>query len=195
MFQHLSKKTLILTLIVFWGISIALVVYYTPSLKSTISTQNPVAYVVNVQKIWEDLPATKHLKSDLQKVLSNYHHQLSKIELELKAEHQGLLSSQKSTMSAQELQILEKRKTVFEAKVAATQKDVEAKQQSIGQRHHKATEKLHSIIQEKVKEVAQAQEVELILSTHNVIYADPNRDLTAQVYEKVKAATLNFHME
>ena len=192
MLKHLSKKIRIILLIIFWSLSIALAFYYAPALKTPITTAGPITYVVNVQKIWEDLPATKQLQEDLQKILGRYHDQLSKTEEALKTEHRSLMSAQKNTMSAQDLQILETRKNLFESKVAQTQKDVEEKQHSISQRHQQATHKLHAIIQEKVKEVAEEKGAEIILSTQNVMYSEPGRDLTAQVYAKVKAATLNF---
>jgi Skp family chaperone for outer membrane proteins len=195
MFQRLSKKSLIILLVILGCLSTALAIYYTPALKTPVPIKGRTAYVVNVQKIWEDLPATKKLQEDLQNILERYHQEFSKIELALKAENQALLSSQKETMSNQELQALEKRKSAFHEKAAQTQKDVETKQQSISQCHHRAIEKLHSIIQEKVKELAQQEDIELILSAQNVIYVDPQRDLTAKVYENVKAATLKFHME
>lgn len=192
MLEHMSKKMRIILVIVFWGLSIALAIYYAPALKPPVATAGPVTYVVNVQKIWDDLPATKQLQEDLQKILGRYHEQLSKTEEALKAEHLSLMSAQKNTISAQDLHLLETRKNVFESKVAQTQKDVEEKQNSISQRHQQATHRLHGIIQEKVQEVAEEKGAEIILSTQNVMYSEPGRDLTAQVYEKVKAATLNF---
>lgn len=162
---------------------------------SRLSSAQELIYVVNIQKIWEDLPATKQIQEDLQKILEIYHQQLTKTEAELKAEHQALLSAEKSPMSVTESHALEKRKSAFEAKVEATQKNVETKQQSINKRHTLAMEKLRAIIHEKVKEVANEQGIEVILSAQQVIYSNHNRDLTDKVYEKVKAATNNFHME
>jgi Skp family chaperone for outer membrane proteins len=199
MFQRLSKNSLILLPVVLGCLlgylGTALWVYYAPALKTPVPIEGHVPYVVNVQKIWDDLPATKKLQDDLQKTLEQYHQEFSKTEKELKAEDQALFSLQKGTMSAQESQALENRKSLFYEKAAQTQKDVETKQKSISQRHSSATEKLHAIIQEKVKEVAQQENIELILSAHNAIYVDPQRDVTAKVYEKVKDATINFDMQ
>ena len=171
------------------------VFYYLLSPKVASAARDSLVYVVNLQKIWEDLPAAKQLETDLKKTLGAYHQQLSKTELELKAEHQDLLTAQKKQLSPQELQILERRKTVFENKVTQTQKDVETKQQFISERHQEMTRKLHAIIEEKIRETARQQGGELVLSSQTVVYSVPERDLTPQVFEKVKAATLNFPRE
>jgi Skp family chaperone for outer membrane proteins len=195
MFQRLSKKSFILLLIILGGISTALGIYYASPLRAPGPVKETVTYVVNVQKIWEELPATKKLQDDLQKTLEQYHQEFSKTEKDLKAEDQALFSLQKNTMSAQESQALENRKSLFYEKAAQTQKAVEDKQKYMSQLHSRATEKLHAIIQEKVKELAQQENIELILSSQNVIYVDPQRDLTPKVYEKVKDATSNFDMQ
>jgi outer membrane protein len=195
MFQRLSKNSLILLLVILGSISTALGIYYAPTLKTPVSVKEPVTYVVNVQKIWDELPATKKLQDDLQKTLEQYHQEFSKTEQDLKSEDQELFSLQKAPMSAQESQALENRKSLFYEKAAQTQKAVEDKQKSMSQLHSRATEKLHAIIQEKVKELAQQENIELILSSQNVIYVDPQRDLTSRIYEKVKEATHNFDMQ
>lgn len=195
MFQRLSKRNLVTLLVILGCLSTIVAMYYIPSLKGPAPIKGSIPYVVNVQKIWEDLPATKKLQEDLQKILEQYHQELSKTEKELKAEHQALFFRQEGPVSAQASQALEEKKSVFYAKAAQTQKDVETKQQSISQRHNKATEKLHAIIQEKVEELAQQENIELILSAQNVIYIDPQRDLTPKVYAKVKEATMTFDIQ
>lgn len=137
--------------------------------------------IINVEKIMAKSKAAQSVRTQLQSKQKSFQAELDAKQKQLVQEDQELVK-QKNTLAKD---AFEKKVKDFQAKAATAQREIQTKKSSLD----KAFAAALGQIQEKVvaisKNVAENKDLKAIISASQVLYGDPELDITDDVLEQL----------
>ncbi|OYW14066.1 MAG: hypothetical protein B7X02_00875 [Rhodospirillales bacterium 12-54-5] len=143
--------------------------------------------VVNVQKIMHDSKAAADVSSQLQAKQKSFQGELDAKEKSLLAEDQSL-SKARSTMAKD---AFEQKVKDFRSKTADAQREVQVKKAQLDKAYTGALEKIQTTVSDIVKDIASEKKLSLVVTSGQVLYADPSLDITDDVLKRLDSKLPN----
>ncbi|AJJ10915.1 outer membrane family protein [Yersinia rohdei] len=138
--------------------------------------------IVNVSSIFQQLPARETVAKQLENEFKGRASELQKMEQDLQAKMQKFqrdASTMKASDRSKTEQDIMKQRDAFSQKAQAFEQDNRKRQ-------NEERNKILSRIQDAVKSVASKGGYDVVIDANAVAYADPSKDITADVLKQVK---------
>ena len=153
------------------------------SLLSSVAHAETNVGMVNVAKIMQNSKAAVSVRSQLQAKQKSFQSDLDSKEKALLAEDQALVKQKDSTDKA----AFDKKVKDFREKAAAEQRAVQGKKAALDKSFTAALEEIQKSVLDIVKQISADKKLNLIVSTSQVLYADPALDITDEVLKQLDA--------
>ncbi|MDX2094542.1 MAG: OmpH family outer membrane protein [Alphaproteobacteria bacterium] len=137
--------------------------------------------VVNVAKIMQSSKAATSVRTQLQAKQKSFQAELDAKEKELLNEDQALVKQKDMADKA----AFEKKVKDFRAKAANEQREVQSKKAQLDKSFAGALDEIQKTVFEIVKQVAAEKKLNLVVSSSQVLYADPALDITEDVLKRL----------
>jgi outer membrane protein len=151
----------------------------------------PVIGVVDIQKILVDLPVTKKIQEQLEKLRKDFAAEVGKYESELRKSEKSLVDSQKKLSEAE----FAKKREAFEKRIGEVQTTVEKRKGQLDKTFASAMEKVNNKIMDAISQVAKAKGLNLVLFPMSVAYSADNLDISKEVSDIVKTTLTDVKIE
>lgn len=151
----------------------------------------PVVGVVDIQKILADLPVTKKIQEQLEKLRKDFAAEVGKYEGELRKADKSLAEAQKKLSEAE----FAKKRSAFEARITEVQQIVEKRKGQLDKSFAGAMEKVNTKVMEAISQVAKAKGLNLVLFPMSVAYSAETLDVSKEVSEIVKKTLTDVKIE
>ena len=139
--------------------------------------------VVNIQRIMKDSKAATDVRNQLQAKQKAFQADLDSKEKALHAEDQSL-AKQRSTTDKDAFAAKVK---AFQTKAAEAQKEVQTKKAQLDKAFNGALEQIQSSVTDITKQIATEKKLGMVVTSNQVIYADPALDVTDEVLKSLDA--------
>ncbi|PZP85438.1 MAG: hypothetical protein DI582_05860 [Azospirillum brasilense] len=143
--------------------------------------------VVNTQKIMRESKAAISVRSQLQAKQKSFQAELDAKEKQLLAEDQALVK-QSNTM---EKAAFDQKVKDFRSKAAVAQREVQQKKLAVDKALASSLENIQKTVLEITKEVAAEKKISIVLSSGQVLYAEPTLDITDEVLSRLNSKLPN----
>ena len=143
--------------------------------------------VVNTAKIMRDSKAAQSVRSQLQAKQKSFQADLDAKEKQLLAEDQALAKQQSSVDKA----AFEQKVKEFRARAAAAQREVQQKKLAVDKALATALENIQQTVVQITKEVATEKKMNAVVSSAQVLYAEPGLDITDEVLNRLNSKLPN----
>ncbi len=137
--------------------------------------------VVNVQRIMRDATVAASARDQLKAKQTEFKEQISRQETELQKEDQEL--AKQRTILAQDA--FQERVKTFQKKAAETQKDVQAKRQSLSKAYNQALADIQKKVTDIIQDISKDKKLALVIPTSQVLYFEGSLDITDQVLTRL----------
>lgn len=137
--------------------------------------------VVNTAKIMRDSKAAQSVRSQLQAKQKSFQSELDAKEKQLLAEDQALAKQQASVDKA----AFEQKVKDFRAKAATAQREVQQKKLAVDKALATALEDIQKTVIDITKQVAAEKKINVVVSSAQVLYAEPGLDMTDEVLKRL----------
>lgn len=147
--------------------------------------------VVDVQYILANSLAIKDLRRQIELITQDLHTQMTNKELELKKNEESLIGMKGKISSAQS----EKESIGFNKKVSEAQKYAQQQKIKLEKVNSEGILKVHNATIETIKEVCKRRSCNIVLPSSQLLYADPDLNITTDVLEMLnkKISTIKVH--
>ena len=140
--------------------------------------------VVDVQTILELSTAVGNIRSSVEKISLELQNEFSHKEQELKKIESELIEKQKTLAQDQ----FDKEVLNFNQQVTETQKKAQEKKIKLEQYHSKAISKVNEVAMQIIRDIAQENNLNIVLPSTQVLYADETLNITEKVLLKLNKA-------
>jgi Skp family chaperone for outer membrane proteins len=138
---------------------------------------------VNIAKIMRDSKAAVSVRTQLQAKQKSFQAELDAKEKALLGEDQSLVKQKDSTDKA----AFDKKVKDFREKAAGEQRAVQAKKAALDKSFAGALDDIQKNVLDIVKQVAAEKKMEMVVSSAQVLYAEPALDVTDEVLKRLDA--------
>ncbi len=147
--------------------------------------------VVDVQYILANSLAIKDLRRQIELITQDLHTQMTNKELELKKNEESLIGMKGKIPSAQS----EKESIGFNKKVSEAQKYAQQQKIKLEKVNSEGILKVHNATVETIKEVCKRRSCSIVLPSSQLLYADPELNITTDVLEMLnkKISTIKVY--
>lgn len=149
--------------------------------------------VVNIQQIMRESKAAESIREQMKAKQKGFQEELDKREKDLQSEDQEL-AKQRSVLSQE---AFEKKYQEFRKKAADAQKEVRTKRAALDKGFTQALGDIQKKVLEIVEGISKDKGFNAVISTSQMLYADPDLDITTEVLEKLNSdmpkLTVNFN--
>lgn len=135
--------------------------------------------VVDFDRIWREAKAAVYVRDELEKIRESYQKEVIKFEGELRTKEESLRKKQE-TLSSEKY---EKLRADFENEVKQVQKEVQARKQKLEHVFQVSMDAIRDNLTQAVKEVAEREKYEIVLSESQIAYHTKKYNITEQVLE------------
>jgi outer membrane protein len=146
--------------------------------------------VVNIQQIMRDAKAAEAIRGQMKSKQKSFQEELDKREKELQTQDQEL-AKQRSVLSQE---AFEKKYQEFRKKASDAQKEVRTKRAALDKGFTQALAEIQKKVLEIVEKLAKEKDVDAVISTGQMLYADPSLDLTAEVLTRLNSQMPNVNV-
>lgn len=153
----------------------------TAALSAPAFAQGTTIAVVNIQGIMRDSAAAKSVRQQLEAKQKTYQAEIAKIEEQMQKEEQEL-GKQRSVLSQE---AFEEKVKAFRTKATTTQRDVQAKKATLDNAFEGALNDIQKVVTEIIAELAKEKGFQLAVPTSQLLYAQPDMDISATVLERL----------
>lgn len=163
------------------------------SLSATGALAETKLAVVNIQQIMRESKAAESVREQMKAKQKNFQTELDKLEKELQTEDQEL-AKQRSVLSQE---AFEKKYQDFRQKAADGQKEVRTKRAALDKGFTQALSDIQKKVLDIVDTISKDKGYNAVISTSQMLYADPELDITQEVLSKLNSElpslTVNFN--
>ncbi len=146
---------------------------------------------VNIGRIMESSKAATSIRSQVEAKKKDFQSQLDSKGKELQAEQQNLLKQKDSVDKA----AFEKKVADFKAKEASAQKAIQDKSVQLDKAVNDALAQIQQTVTDITKDVAGEKKLSVVVTSSNVVYADPSLDVTDEVLKRLDAKLPNVSVK
>lgn len=133
--------------------------------------------VLNIQEIMRESLAAKSVKTTLENQQKSFQSEMTKKEQDLQAKEKKL-AEQRAVLSQEEF---EKRVKEFRTQATGAQREVQAKKARLDKAFADALAEIQKSVMDIVSEKAKAEQIQMVVPTSQLLYADPTLDITDEV--------------
>lgn len=140
--------------------------------------------IINIEKIMKESKAAQSIRTQLQDKQKGFQADLDSKQKQLQAEDQSLVK-QKNTLSKD---AFEKKVKDFQAKAAGAEREIQTKKAALDKAFTAALKEVQDKVIGISKEIADAKDMDLVVSSSQVLYGKPSLDITDDVLKKLDAS-------
>lgn len=167
--------------------TLAIAAIATLALQGSAFAEGSKIAIVNIQSIMRDSTAAKSIRTQLESKQKAYQAEISKKEEEMQKEEQSL-GSQRETLSKE---AFEKKVNAFRTKATSMQKDVQGKKATLDSAFEKALNDVQKVVNDIITELAKSKGFNVAIPSSQLLYAEPEMDITSEVLTKLNAKLPN----
>lgn len=172
--------------------TLAIAAIATLTMQGTALAEGSKIAIVNIQSIMRDSTAAKSIRTQLESKQKAYQAEISKKEEAMQKEEQEL-ANQRATLSKE---AFEQKVDAFRQKATTMQKDVQDKKATLDAAFEKALNDIQKVVNEIITDLAKEKGFNVAIPSSQLLYAEPDMDITAEVLSKLNAklpnVTVNF---
>lgn len=140
--------------------------------------------VIDLEYIYQNSLAAKSVKTQIEAKSAVYQAEINKKEIDLNSKNKELVKQQHILTS----EAFEEKLRVFNNQVSEVQRELETKNYSLNQASDEATAKIQEKINQIVAKFAQKQAVDLVVQASQMVYYNPNLEITAEVLKELNSS-------
>ena len=140
--------------------------------------------IINVQKIMEQSKAAQSVRTQLQTKQKGFQAELDAKQKQLVTEDQDLVK-QRNTLAKD---AFEKKVKEFQGKAAQAQREIQTKKVQLDKAFGDALNQIQDKVVTISSEVAKEKDINIVISSSQVLYGDTDLDITDEVLSKLNSA-------